>query len=193
MDAPSLDDVTRILARAARGEKSAAAKLLPLVYDNLRALAGSYFVNERGDHTLQPTAVVHEAYVKLVEGERADWKDRAHFFAVAASAMRQILADHARQKRAAKRGGGQHRVTLLGLETPANGESQIDLIALDEALAKLTDAYPEQARITEMRFLAGLSVGEAAHVLGVSESTVERKWRMARAWLRRELSGDTPV
>ena len=193
MGATSPDDVTQMLTYAARGEESAVAKLLPLVYDNLRALAGSYLLNERGDHTLQPTALVHEAYMKLLGGEKSDWKDRAHFFAIAAGAMRQILADHARRKKAAKRGGGQHRVTLSGLKTPATTESQIDLIALDEALAELADLYPEQARIVEMRFLAGLTVDEVAHVLSVSKSTVERKWRMARAWLRRQLSGDTPV
>ena len=193
MGTTSPDDVTQMLTRAARGEESAAANLLPLVYDNLRALAGSYFQVERSDHTLQPTALVHEAYVKLVGSEQTDWKDRAHFFAVAASAMRQILADHARRKKAAKRGGGQHRVTLTGLKTPPDLETQIDLIALDEALASLAAAYPDQARIVELRFLAGLSVDEVAHVLGVSESTVERKWRMARAWLRRGLSGDAPV
>ena len=179
MGATPPDDVTQMLTCAAHGEESAVAKLLPLVYDNLRALAGSYLLNERGDHTLQPTALVHEAYMKLLGGEKSDWKDRAHFFAIAAGAMRQILADHARRKKAAKRGGGQHRVTLSGLKTPATTE--------------MADLYPEQARIVEMRFLAGLTVDEVAHVLSVSKSTVERKWRMARAWLRRQLSGDTPV
>ncbi len=185
------EHVTLLLTRVARGERSAAEELLPLVYDNLRALAGSYFRHESPNHTLVPTAVVHEAYVKLVGGEQSGWQNRAHFFAVAASAMRQILADHARRKKAAKRGGGQHRVTLSGLVTPPTAESQIDLVALDEALARLADLYPEQARITELRFLAGLQVNEVAEILGVSESTIERKWRMARAWLRRELSGTT--
>ena len=187
------DDVTQMLIRAACGEEPAAAKLLPVVYENLRALAGRYLLQERGDHTLQPTALVHEAYVKLLGGESSDWQNRAHFFAVAASAMRRILADHARRKKAAKRGGGRHRVTLSGLKTPPAHETQIDLIALDEALAKLADLYPDRVQIVEMRFLAGLTIDETAHVLGVSESTVERKWRVARAWLRRELSGDSPV
>jgi RNA polymerase sigma factor (TIGR02999 family) len=191
MGTTSPEDVTQILTRAARGEETATARLPPLVYENLRALAGSYLQRERTDHTLQPTALVHEAYVKLLGGEEADWNNRAHFFAVAASAMRQILTDHARQKKAAKRGGGEHRISLSGLKTPASVESQIDLIALDEALTKLAGLSPRQNRIVEMRFLAGLDENEVAQILGVTTRTVQREWRLARAFLRSELTGHT--
>ena len=162
-----------------------------MVYDELRALAGSYFQVQAPNHTLEPTALVHEAYAKLAGGADDEWQNRAHFFAVAAKAMRQVLADHARRKKAAKRAGNRHRVTLSGLLTPPDGENQIDLIALDEALEKLSQRYPEQARVVELRFLAGLPLEEAAHVLGVSDSTVKRQWFLARAWLRRELSEET--
>ncbi len=184
-------EITEILQRVRRGEHSAAAALLPVVYDELRRLAGSYFQSQNADHTLEPTALVHEAYAKLAGAADDEWANRAHFFGVAAKAMRQVLTDHARRKKAAKRGGGYDRVTLSGLITPPDGVSQIDLIALDEALEKLSARYPQQARVVELRFLAGLPLEEAARVLGVSASTVERKWLMARAWLRRELSGET--
>ncbi len=191
METPCRNEVTTVLTAAASGEKSAIAALLPLVYRELRALAGNYFRIQGAGHTLQPTALVHEAYLKLIGSEDGQWETRAHFFAVAAKAMRQILADHARRKRSAKRGGGeQQRVTLSGLITPAAVESEVDLLALDEALAKLAEVYPEQARVVELRFLAGLTVEEAVAVLGVAERTVKRRWRMARAWLRREL-GET--
>ncbi len=182
------EQITEILQRVRRGDDSAAAALLPMVYDELRALAGSYFQAQDPNHTLEPTALVHEAYAKLAGAADDEWQTRAHFFAVAAKAMRQVLADHARRKKAAKRGGDRDRVTLSGLRTPPDGVSQVDLIALDEALEKLSQRYPEQARVVELRFLAGLRLEEAAQVLGVSESTIERKWLMARAWLRRELS-----
>ena len=192
MAAGSSGEITEVLTRVGRGEKSAAAALLPLVYDELRALAGSYFRRQRPEHTLQPTALVHEAFVKLAGHTNAGWQSRAHFFAVAAKAMRQILADHARRKKAAKRSGGrQNRVTLSGLLTPTTDESQVDLIALDEAMANLAKLSSRQGRIVEMRFLAGLCEDEVAHVLGVTPRTVQRDWRMAKAFLRCELDGDS--
>jgi RNA polymerase sigma-70 factor (ECF subfamily) len=184
--------ITEILARVGRGEEAAAATLLPMVYDELRALAGSFFEHQSPGHTLQPTALVHEAFLKLAQPEAGTWESRAHFFAVAAKAMRQILADHARRKKAAKRGGDQqHRVTLSGLQTPANVEQEIDLIALDEALSKLSELSPRQSQIVEMRFLAGLDEGAVAHVLSVTPRTVQREWRLAKAFLRCELSGNS--
>jgi RNA polymerase sigma-70 factor (ECF subfamily) len=184
--------ITEILVRVERGEESAAATLLPLVYDELRALAGSFFEHRSPGHTLQPTALVHEAFLKLAQPGAGTWQSRAHFFAVAAKAMRQILADHARRKKAAKRGGDQqHRVTLSGLRTLANVEQEIDLIALDEALSKLSELSPRQSQIVEMRFLAGLDESAVAHVLNVTPRTVQREWRLAKAFLRCELSGNS--
>lgn len=191
VEANSPNEVTMMLARAAQGDESAVAELMPVVYDRLRGLAGDFFRHERPNHTLQPTALVHEAYVKLLGTADTDWQNRAHFFAVAARAMRQILTDHARSKRAAKRGGDQrHRVTLSGLKTPP-GVSEIDLIALDEALTKLDRVDPRQCQIVELRFLAGLGVEDIAQLLELSGATVKREWRMARAWLRRELGGES--
>lgn len=189
-DSPS-HDLTRVLASAAGGDEAALAALFPRVYEDLRALAGDFFRREQVGHTLQPTALVHEAYARLIGATETSWQNRAHFFAVAARAMRQILADHARRKKALKRGGPDRaRVTLSGLRTPPT-VSPVDLLALDEALAKLDRIDPRQGRIVELRFLAGLSVEETAHVLGVSEPMVKREWRMARAWLRRELGEDS--
>lgn len=179
-----------MLARIECGDDSANAALLSMVYDELRALAGFYFKRQRSGHTLEPTALVHEAFIKLAGSGTTGWKDRAHFFAIAAKAMRQILADHARGKRRAKRGGSRERVTLSGLDTPVDVESQIDLIALDEALSKLNEISPRQSAVVEMRFFAGLGEEEAAHVLGVTSRTVQREWRTAKAFLRSELSGE---
>ncbi len=188
MAGKSQNDVTQILGRAASGERSAIQELLPLVYSELRALAGSYARGREAQETLQPTALVHEAYVKLVGANEIQWESRAHFFAVAAKAMRQILADYARRKAAAKRGGKHNRVTLAGLETPTP-ESEVDLSVLDGSLTRLAAIDERQYRIVELRFLAGLKVEEVAQVLDLSVTTVEREWRMARAWLRREMSG----
>ncbi|MHC4945075.1 MAG: sigma-70 family RNA polymerase sigma factor [Planctomycetota bacterium] len=184
-------EVTEILGRIGRGSDSAAAELLPLLYNELRALAGSYFRGETPNHTLQPTAVVHEAFIKLTGAKNTGWENRAHFFAVAAKAMRQILFNHAKAKKAAKRGGGKQRVTLSGLATPSDIETEIDLIDLDKALTMLAELSPRKARIVELRFLAGLKEDEIAHVLGISTSTIQREWRMARAFLECELSGDS--
>jgi len=163
-------------------------ELLEAVYSELRAIAGSYFKSQDMNHTLQPTALVHEAFLKLVGSKATSWEGRAHFIAVAAMAMRQILTDHARHSRSAKRGGGAGRVTLTGVSL-GDDKSDYDAIDIDEALTRLAEVDPRQARVTELRFFAGLTVQEAAIVLGVSDRTVEIDWRHARAWLRRELQG----
>ncbi len=170
------------------GDERAAARLLPLVYDELRALAGSFFARQTPGHTLQPTALVHEAYLKLTGREGARWEGRAHFFAVAARAMRQILMNHARDKAAAKRGGGWTRITLDEAVTPPGStDRQIDLLALDEAMTTLATLSERQARVIELRFFAGLTIAETAHVLGLGTTTVEDDWQLAKAWLAREL------
>ena len=162
------------------------------VYTELRDLAARYIHRERKSHTLQPTALVHEAYLKLVGQTRVDWQGRAHFLAIAAQAMRQILVDHARRHRAAKRGGNRHRIALddnLVIESNRN----VDLLALEDALTKLTKLDPRQAQMIELRFFGGLSIAEVAKVMEISKRSVEREWTMVRAWLRRELSrSDVP-
>jgi len=184
-------DVTEFLAQIEQGSDAAAGKLLALLYKELRALAGKYFVLQGSDHTLQPTALVHEAFIKLAGSPGTGWKSRAHFFAVAAKAMRQVLINHAKAKKTSKRGAGRQRVTLSGLATPTHRDIEIDLGDLSEVLEKLADLSPRQVRIVEMRFLAGLSDSEIAHVLDLSTRTVRREWRMARAFLKSELSGDS--
>ena len=186
-----MSDVTRLLEAVERGEPQAAEELLPLVYEELRKQARQRMAAEPAGHTLQPTALVHEAFIKLTGPEETDWESRAHFFAVAAKAMRQILSNHVKSKKAAKRGGGRHRVTLFGLETPPENESLVDLMDLNNALNKLTELSPRKAQIVELRFLAGLNENETAHILNISVSTVQREWRMARAFLACELSGDS--
>jgi RNA polymerase sigma-70 factor (ECF subfamily) len=180
-------DVTQLLVAARDGSRRAADQLLPHVYDELRALAERLMREERPDHTLQATALVHEVYVKLVDQSRVQWQDQAHFFAVAAQALRRILVDHARTHDRKKRGAGRASV-LLQDELAASYQQQVDIIALDEALAGLAAKHSDHARIVEMRFFAGLTIDEVAAVLGVTTRTVERKWRFARAWLRQALS-----
>ena len=177
--------ITQVLLELRRGESRAADKLLTLVYDQLRALAQRYLSQERPGHTLQPTALVHEAYIRLV-GE-ADWEDRAHFFAVAARAMRRILVDHARTRAAAKRGGLEQRRPIEVAETCAARPDEY-VVALDEALTTLAGVDPELARLVELRFFGGLSVEETAEVLDVSTRTVKRHWTVARGWLHRAIS-----
>ena len=179
-------DVTQILKRASDGDDSAVNRLIPLVYDELRALAESYLQTERPDHTLQATALVHEAYVRLIKQEDVEWQNRAHFFAVAAQAIRRILVDHARRHQRAKRGGDRKRVCLEENEVITE-ERELDLLALDEAMEKLAGLNERQSRIVELRFFGGLTAKEVAEVLGVSSRTVDGDWGMARAWLRREL------
>jgi len=163
-------------------------QLMPLVYDELRAMAGRYLRGERKDHTLQPTALVHEAFLKLVDQTRVDWKGKTHFFAVSASAMRRILIDHARTKGRRKRGGGWQRVLLDQAESKELTEA--DWLNLSEVLDELAKLDPEQARIVELRFFGELTVEEVAHVLGVSKRKVEADWTHAKAWLRAALAED---
>ncbi len=179
-------DLTRILQEASAGDDSAVNRLMPLVYRELRALAESHLQKERSGHTLQATALVHEAYVRLIDQRDVVWQNRAHFFAVAAQAIRRILVDHARSRLREKRGGSLQRVALddeLALSTQRGAE----LLALDEGMARLAELNERQARIVELRFFGGLTVKEAAEVLGVSARTVDGDWSMARAWLSREL------
>jgi len=179
-------DVTELLDRIVSGDESATQKLLPLVYDELRALAGSFLSRERPDHTLQCTALVHEAYLRLV-GQQVPWRSRDHFFAVAASAMRRILTDHARAHRAEKRGGGARRIKLEEPLAASQGE-EVDLLDVHDALERLTALDPRKARVVELRFFAGLTNEEVAQVLNISRKTVVDDWTVARLWLRRELS-----
>jgi RNA polymerase sigma factor (TIGR02999 family) len=177
-------DLTQVLAEISNEPPAKVAeRLLPVVYDELRALARKYLRSERADHTLQPTALVHEVYMRLVDQSRVDWKGRTHFYAVGAAAMRRILIDHARARKRGKRGGDWQRVVLdqADLEQEVGN---VDLIALHDALETLASLDEQQARIVELRFFAGLTVEETAHVLGVSKRKVEGDWTHAKAWLR---------
>ena len=189
---PNADDLTGILQRASKGDDSAVNRLIPLVYDELRALAESYLRRERPDHTLQATALVHEAYVRLIRQQDVEWKGRAHFFAVAAQAIRRILVDHARTHRRIKRGGGRERVAL-DPDVAMLPRPDVDLLALDDALETLGGMHERQARIVELRFFGGLDLREIAEYLDVSPRTVDGDWSMARAWLRRELYPEAPA
>jgi RNA polymerase sigma factor (TIGR02999 family) len=181
-------EVTALLHALRTGRREAESRLFPLVYAELRKLARGYLRRERSDHTLQATDLVHEAYVRMAGGE-AEWQNRAHFFGVAAQAMRRILIDHARAHRAHKRGDGKTKVPLIEAQfVPANDPEH--LIEIDEALDKLAALDPRQARIVELRFFAGLSIDETAEALGCGARTVNREWRIAQAWLRRELSAN---
>lgn len=183
--------VTALLHAAAGGEPRAADELLPLIYAQLRALAQGFMGGERSDHTLQATALVHEAYVRLVQGEHVDWKGRAHFYVAAAEAMRRVLIDHARRRGAVKRGGKAGEVTL-NLADLVAGRGLDDLLAVDEALDALHGADPRAADVVRLRFFAGLGVNEIARVLDLAPRTVDREWEFARAWLRRHLGGGAP-
>lgn len=181
-------DVTRLLAAWSQGDGDALEALIPVVYGELRRIAARYFRHESPGHTLQPTGLVHEAYLKLVDQDHARWQNRAQFFGVAAQLMRRILVDHARTRVAAKRGGGLRPVTLVDAVdiSPAGG---IDVIALDNALARLTTLYPEQGRLVELRYFGGLTIEETSEAMGTSPATVKRQWTVARAWLLRDLEG----
>ena len=188
----SPENVSQLLAKWSAGNPQALDELMPLVYNELRRLASNYLRRERKNHTLQPTALVNEAYLKLVDQRSPHWQNRAQFYGVAAQMMRRILVDHARQHQAAKRGGSdQQRLSItsagqLGAKQLAS-EPAIDLLALHEALEELTSFDPQQGRIVELKFFGGLSIEETAEVMGISHATVERDWKMARAWLRRKL------
>jgi RNA polymerase sigma factor (TIGR02999 family) len=185
--------VTELLRAWRQGDRAAEADLLPLVYGELRARAARALGRERSDHTLQPTALVHEAYLRLVGQEQVDWQDRAHFFAIAAKLMRQILIDHARRHGSAKRGGGREPVSLEVVGEVAGQAPAADLLALDEALTRLARFDPAAAQVVELRYFGGLTVEETAGALGRSASTVVRQWRAARAWLWDELGGSPPA
>ncbi len=185
----STQEVSRLLAAWGGGDRAALDELIPLVYDELRRLAHLYTGRESPGHTLQTSALVNEAYLRLADRANLHWQNRAHFFAICALLMRQILVDHARQRRSQKRGGGALQVTLDdGLIV--SEKRAADVVALDEALARLCELDPRQGKIVELRFFGGLSIDEAAEVLGVSPGTVMRDWTLAKAWLRREISGD---
>ena len=180
-------DLTDLLAAWSRGDREAAEALLPEIYDELRRMAKRQLVRERRDHTLEPTALVHEAFLRLLRQNKIEWQNRRHFLGVAGSMMRRILIDHARARRSDKRGGGAPLLTLEGLsEIPV--EPPPDVVALDEALHELAAFDPLKAQIVEMHFFAGLSVAETAAVVGRSTATISRHWRLARAWLFRRLS-----
>lgn len=194
MESPARRQATEIVTGL--GQPGAPAeplleRLFPLVYDELRRLAAYYVKAEREGHTLQPTALVHEAYVKLVDRDRVSFRGRTHFFAAGAQAMRRILVDHARRRRRAKRGGGWQRVTLAEPLAATRDWSPDQLLALHGALEKLAGLDPRQASMVELRFFAGLKVGEAAEVLGVSRRSAEADWTHARAWLKRELQAES--
>jgi len=179
-------DITTLLGRWSDGDGSALDALVPLIYDECRRIAARQLRRERDDHTLDPTALVHELYLHLVDQRRATWTNRAHFFGIAAQLMRRILVDHARAKRTAKRGGSPTFVSLA-VVTDEAGDNVADVLAIDEALEHLAAIDPDQVRIVEMRFFAGLTVDETEHVLGRSPRTVKREWQLAKAWLFREL------
>ena len=181
------EEITRILNDWNAGDANAAAKLMPLVYEELRSLARTYLARERGDHTLQPTALVHEAYLRLGGSSGMDWKDRAHFYGVAARLMRQILVDHARAHNAAKRGGEQAKLTLDEARE-FSGENAVEIVALDTALENFAQTYPRKSQVVELKFFGGLEAREIAEVLQVSEKTVLRDWSFAKLWLCRRLS-----
>ncbi|HEX6096205.1 MAG TPA: sigma-70 family RNA polymerase sigma factor [Thermoanaerobaculia bacterium] len=182
-----MSEVTQLLREWSGGRQEARDELLGLVYEPLRAIASRHLHREREGHTLQPTALVNELYLKLVGQRSVAWNDKAHFFAVAAQVMRRILVDHARRKKSDKRGGDMIPVTIGAALDLAATES-FDVVALDVALETLEKIFPQQARVVELRFYAGLTIDETASVLGVSPATISREWTMARAWLRRELS-----
>ena len=177
-----MHDVTQLLQKLADGDQKAPEVLLPLVYEELKKLASGYMRNEREGHTLQTTALVHEAYIRLVDWKNTDWQNRAHFFAVAAQMMRKILIDYARKHRSEKRGSGQTKIALDDALIYA-GESDLDLFALDEALTQLEELDPRQCRIIELRFFGGLTIDETSEVLKLSATTITDEWTMARMWL----------
>lgn len=184
-------DVTQLLRAAASGERADLDALMAAIYADLRRLAVSHMRAERDDHTLQPTALVHEAYIKLIDQRSTEWKDRVHFFAVASRIIRRILVDHAREHLALKRGGGRERVSIDqdALAAPIDG---VDVVALDEALAELAAIDERQASIVEMRFFGGLTIEEIAELLSIGKRSVDREWQAARAWLFCRLAGEGP-
>ncbi|HZU21797.1 MAG TPA: sigma-70 family RNA polymerase sigma factor [Terriglobales bacterium] len=192
MSGHSPSPITLLLLRWREGERNALDELVPLVYDELRRLARHYLRQERNNHTLQTTALVHEAYLRLAGEDPPQWQNRAHFFGIAAGAMRRILVEHARGVAAAKRGGGACRVTLDRALAFAP-QVDLDVAELDRSLCELTRLDAQQGRLVELRFFAGLSIEEASEVLGISPSTAKREWAAARAWLYRAMMGSAPA
>lgn len=183
-------EVTCLLGQAADGDHSAADRLLPLVYDQLRAVANQRMAAETASHTLQATALVHEAFLRLIGPRHVPWQSQAHFYAAAAEAMRRILVDHARAKKRMKRGGKDRQRAILNVLDLATTENSEEILALDEALRRLEQQEPEAAAVVRLRFFAGLSVDQTAQALDLSPRTVDRRWKFARAWLFRELEND---
>lgn len=188
MGSTSPQDVTRLLQDLIEGDEEAPDKLMPLVYDELRRLAGGYMRRERSDHTLQPTALVHEAYMRLVREKEVRWKNRSHFFGIAARLMREILINYAKAHNSAKRGGSMHKIALDDARILPR-EQATELIALDEALRNFEKDYPRQSRVVELKFFGGMEAKEIAEILQVHEKTVMRDWNFAKLWLFRELNG----
>jgi RNA polymerase sigma factor (TIGR02999 family) len=185
-------DVTRLLRQLRAGQPDAAGELVPLIYAELRRIAGAQMARERPGHTLQATAVVHEAYLRLAGEQNVEWQNRAHFFAIAARTMRRVLLDYARQRRAGRRGGDGARKVDFDSELLIGDDRLEEVVVLDEVLTRLSEMDEEQGRIVELRFFAGLNVEETAEAMGISPRTVKREWRLARAWLDRELAGAKP-
>jgi RNA polymerase sigma factor (TIGR02999 family) len=188
MTPPLSHNVTKLLRAWSQGDRASLNELLPLVYRDLHQQAERFMRAQHPGHTLQVTALVHEAYLRLVGQEGVEWQSRAHFFGVAGKAMRSILVDHARARHAAKRGGAPRHLTLGAAGAAADPEPAVDVLALDEALTRLAALDPEKGRLVELRYFAGLGIEETAAVLGVSPATVKRQWQAARAWLKRELT-----
>ena len=183
---PPDKNVTELLADWSKGDRNALEAMLPMVYNELRRIAANRLRHERPGHTLEPTALVHEAYLRLIEQERTNWKNRAQFFGIAAEMMRRILINHAIAKQAAKRGGDAIKVSLSAAEGQS-AEDDANLLALDEALKRLAALDERKSRIVELKFFSGLSIEEIAEVMSISHATVEREWAMARAWIYREI------
>lgn len=190
---PAPPDVTQLLLAWHGGDSGAAEQLLRAIYDELHRQAARAMRREANAHTLQATALVNEAYLRLLDQRRVEWRNRAQFFGIAAQLMRRILVDHARARQAAKRGGGQRALSLAEADGgPAQANDEVDVLALHDALDKLATLDPDQARLVELRYFSGLSIEETADALGVSPATVKREWVIARAWLRRELEPGAP-
>jgi len=180
--------ITQLLKEWSDGNGASLDELMPLVYEELRRQAARYLRRERANHTLQTTALIHEAYLKLVDQRKVKWQNRAHFFAIAAQAMRRILVDYARERKREKRGGAAENLPIDEAFQVASKEKNIDLVALDEALTRLAEFDERQARIVELKYFSGLDIDETAEVLGISNATVRRDWNIAKAWLKQEIS-----
>jgi len=183
------EDVTKLLEQWSDGDREALDRLMPFIYDELRRIAQRQFRHERPENTLQPTALVNEVYLRLIDQKGIRWQNRAHFFAIAARIMRQVLVDRARARKAGKRGGAEYKLDLTEASYIAQDSAPVDLLDLDRALDELASFDPDQSRIVELKFFGGLSIEETAEVMGVSPATVKREWALAKSWLFRELNG----